>query len=98
MNGHFVYSSTETRTIKLPGEPAKTYRQSVQVKNGSGKKVVEQLSNGRVVARNTTPIEDSHMAMIANRQFVPGLFRENYSNLGAGNTRRRKTGRKTRRR
>jgi hypothetical protein len=95
---HFSYVSSETRTIKLPGEPVKTFRQKVEVKNGKGKKTVEQLSGGRVVASNTMPIENTHTAMIVNRQFVPGLFRENYRNLTAGNTRRRKTGRKTRRR
>ena len=102
MNSHFSYVSSETRTIKLPGEPAKTYRQRVNVKNGKGTKVVEELRGSKVVALNSMPIEDSHTAMIANRQFVPGLFRENYKNLanevGAGNTKRRKTGRKTRRR
>lgn len=95
---HFSYVSSETRTIKLPGEPTKTVRQKVQVKNGKGTKIVEELRGNRVVARNSMPIEDTHTAMIANRQFVPGLFQENYRNLTAANTRRRKTGRKTRRR
>lgn len=74
-----------------------TRRQTVNIRNGVGMKAVEDLQGGRVVARNMMPIAGDHVRMIANKQFVPGLFSECVANMGpAGKKKTRKTTRKSR--
>lgn len=77
----FEYNSVEHRSINVPGGPSMTRRQRVSINNGKGVKVVEDLRNGNVVARGVVPVNASEMNKIANRQFVPGLFKECCNNM-----------------
>lgn len=67
---NFDYENTE---IKVQSGGKKMIRK-VSIKNGKGYKSVTKYMKGRKVSSVKKPIHKSHVELIHNRKFIPGLF------------------------
>lgn len=88
---HFSYHSEQVHSSFVNGK-GQTRRNTVNIKNGKGKKSVEVYdAKGSVKSKHEKELTAKEVECIAKNRFIPGLFKDCITPLRLkGKTRRRR--------
>jgi len=71
-NNKFNYQNTEIKTNQMGGKQVR----KVNIKKGVGYKSITMYKKGRKIGTIKKPIHHSHINLIKQGKFIPGLFND----------------------